>query len=328
MKSRMTIKEFAELIGVSTATVSRAFSGRGRINEETRQQIIARADEVGYRVNVHARTLGAGKSNLVALFYPSLEEEEPDYFISEIMQGVSQTLTRESKTLQIHPFTSGANNIGHCRDNILGGMYSGIIIVAGSRESEELRETAENHNIPYVIIGHMPGEPVNAVTFNNERGAELAGRYFRAIGRKKPAYVSGYLDKRKKSGFKKGLAELAENLYITGSGGSFRHGTQAYNLLMREHPNVDCVLCANDVLAMGLLRAAIENGRKVPEELAVIGFDDISMAGFYNPAISSISLHLYDIGETAVKLLCRVMNGEEISHPENIECDLILRESS
>ena len=68
MKSRMTIKEFAGLMGVSTATVSRAFSGRGRINEETRQEIIAKADEVGYRVNVHARTLGAGRSNLIALF--------------------------------------------------------------------------------------------------------------------------------------------------------------------------------------------------------------------------------------------------------------------
>ena len=244
------------------------------------------------------------------------------------MQGVSQTLNREDKTLQIHPLISGANDIGHCRDNILGGMYSGIIIVAGSKESEELRKTAESNNIPYIIIGHMSGEPANAVTFNNERGAELAGRYFRATGRKYPAYVSGYLDKRKKAGFQKGLDELSEKLYITGSGGSFRHGTQAYSLLMREYPEVDCVLCANDVLAMGLLRAAIENGCKVPEELAVIGFDDITMAGFYNPAISSISLHLYNIGETAVKLLSRVMAGEKISHPENIQCDLILRESS
>jgi LacI family transcriptional regulator len=324
----MTIKQFAEMLGVSTATVSRAFSGRGRISEKTRQEIIAKAEAVGYRVNIHARTLGAGRSNMVAMFYPSLEGEELDYFITEIMQGISKALNREDKTLQIHPFVSGSSDVSRCRDYILGGLYAGVIVVAGSKESRQLVETAQSGNIPYVVIGHMSGEHINAVTFDNERGAELAGRYFRATGRKHPAYVSGYLDMRKKAGFRKGLQHLAEELVVSGSGGSFRHGALAYEQLSKNHPQVDCVLCANDVLAMGLLRAAIDDGRKIPDDLAVIGFDDIQMASFYNPSISSITLRLFQIGETSVRLLTRMMNGEEIAHAEQIKCDLILRESS
>jgi DNA-binding LacI/PurR family transcriptional regulator len=328
MKSRMTIKDFAELLGVSTATVSRAFSGRGRISEKTRQTIVAKAEEVGYRVNIHARTLGAGRSNMVALFYPAFEGDEPDYFIGEIMQGVSQTLNREGRTLQIHPVITKSSDIERCRDYILGGLYAGIIVVAGSQESKNLVKTAKSNEIPYVVIGHMSGEHLNAVTFDNERGAELAGRYFKATGRKFPAYVSGYLDKRKKNGFQKGLEELSEKLIITGSGGSFKHGALAYEQLKREHPEVDCVLCANDVLAMGLLRAATDDKRNIPEELAVIGFDDIRMASYYNPSVSSITLRLFQIGEASVQLLSRLLEGEEVSHPEQIKCDLILRESS
>jgi len=102
-KKKLTIKEFAEILGVSTATVSRAFSSKGRISDKTRQSIIAKAEELGYRANIHARNLGGSNSSTIAMYYPELSSEEPDYFISEIIMGINSILSKNGKNLQINP---------------------------------------------------------------------------------------------------------------------------------------------------------------------------------------------------------------------------------
>lgn len=328
-QKRLNIKEFAELLGVSTATVSRAFSDSGRISEKTRQQIIAKAEEVGYRANIHASNLAGCRSNVISFFYPSIGYEQPDYFIIEIQLGLHGALQQSQLLLQTHPLPPGPNQkatLNIYRDYILSGGPAGMVIVAGSPDSIELVEIARSAGIPYIVVGHMSIEPKYTITFDNAEGALMAARYFVKTGRSHPAYVGGYLDKRKIKGFTAGLEALGDRLVLGSGGYTFNHGALAFRDLMRNHPETDCVLCANDVIAAGLMREAHEHGVKVPEKLAVIGFDDARFSRYLTPALSTVSLNMQQMGIRAIELLKQQFKGQEIN-AEYINCDLIIRES-
>jgi DNA-binding LacI/PurR family transcriptional regulator len=168
----------------------------------------------------------------------------------------------------------------------------------------------------------------NNVLYDNKHGAFLAGRYFKNTGRKYPAFIGGHLDEDKQNGLRDGLQLRSGEIVKVGSGFGFRHGYQALDFITENHPEVDCVLCANDAMAMGFIRAALACRIKIPQDIAVIGYDDIRPARYYSPALSSVTLKPYSIGETAALLLKRLIEGEKNIQTEIIECDLVVRESS
>jgi len=329
MFKRITIKEFSDQIGVSTATVSRAFSSSGRISEKTRRMIIAKAQELGYHANIHASSLAAHKSNVISFFYPSIGYDQPDYFIMEIQLGLHAALQQSGLLLQTHPLPPAPHQqatLTIYRDYILSGGPQGIIIVAGSPESVELVEMARAAQIPYSVIGHMGIEPQYTVTFDNAAGAEQAARYFVKTKRRHPAYIGGQLDKRKIRGFAQGLNIPPEQVLHLPGGYTFAHGAAAFRELIQNHPETDCLLCANDVIAVGAMRAAFEAGYVIPERLAVIGFDDARFSRFYQPALSSVSLNMQQLGSSAMNQLFQQFDGKEVK-AEFVTCDLIIRES-
>jgi DNA-binding LacI/PurR family transcriptional regulator len=322
----LNIRQFASKLGISTATVSRAFGTKGRISDDTRQMIKAKAEQLGYRANYHASNLISRKSHTVAFFYPPLIEGEPDYFITEIMFGVNTESSQQKMPLQIHSLYP--ESMDFCRDVILNGSISGVIVIEGSPESSEILKTAKSSGLPYVVIGHISEEKGNSVTFDNSRGAMLAGKHFRNCGKKKPAYVGGLSDKRKREGFMKGLGRLSSKLLLDSGGSTFLDGFKSFERILKTAPETDCVLCANDILAIGFIKAALAAGRKIPYDIAVIGFDDIRVSQYFSPALTTIRLHMDTIGEKSVQLLNRIMNGEKLKDDEKVECELIVRDSA
>lgn len=322
----MNIRQFALKLGISTATVSRAFGTKGRISDSTRRRIKTRAEQLGYRANYHASNLISRKSHTVAFFYPPLVKGEPDYFITEIMFGVNSESSRRKLPLQIHSLYP--ESMDFCRDVLLNGSISGIIVIAGTPESSEIAKTARASGLPYIEIGNMSGKKGNTVAFDNSRGAMLAGKHFMDCGRKKPAYVGGLSDKSKREGFKAGLGRFSSKVLIDGGGSTFLDGFNSFERVVRTAPDTDCVLCANDILAIGFIKAALAAGRKIPEEIAVIGFDDIRVSRYFAPALTTIRLHMDTLGEKSVRLLQRAMNGEKPEEGEKVDCELIVRDSA
>jgi LacI family transcriptional regulator, galactose operon repressor len=330
---KLTIKNFAEILGVSTATVSRAFSSKGRISDKTRQYIISKAKELGYRANIHARSLSTPDSSTIALYYPELNSEEPDYFIAEIMMGINSTLAQHGKNLQVNPLPLGTSDkiLSLCKDQILSGAIAGVIIFAGSKSSQELYNCAQSCNVPCVLAGsidNMNGVKNNNVTYDTRHGAFLAGRYLKNTGRKHPAYLGGHLDKNKQQGFRTGLEMPAGEIVKIRPGFGFRDGYQAMELIAEKHPETDCVLCATDAMAMGFIKAALDRKIKIPQDIAVISYDDTCAARYFTPALSSVRLKPFEVGKNAATILERIMNGEKNIQTELIECDLVVRESS
>ncbi|MCX6983384.1 MAG: LacI family DNA-binding transcriptional regulator [Lentisphaerae bacterium] len=325
-QQKLNIRQFALKLGISTATVSRAFGTKGRISDITRRMIKAKAEQMGYRANYHASNLIGRRTHTVAFFYPPLVKGEPDYFITEIVFGVNSESSRQKMPLQIHSLYP--ESMDFCKDVILNGSISGIIVIEGSPESSGIVKTAKSAGLPYIVIGNISGERGNTVTFDKARGAMLAGQHFRDCGRKKPAYIGGLSDKKKREGFKAGLGRLSSKLLIDNGGSTFLDGFNSFERIVKTAPETDCVLCANDILAIGFIKAALAAGRKIPDEIAVIGFDDIRVSQYFSPALTTIRLHMDTIGEKSVHLLQRVMDGEKLADGEKIDCELIVRDSA
>lgn len=331
MKKKLNIKEFSEKLGVSAATVSRAFSDKGRINEQTRLTIIRKARELGYHANIHASSLSGRLSDTVGFFYPAHNGKVPDYFIAEIQQALSNQLSLDNRHLAVYPVPAATDEsaISRLESMILGGAFGAVVIVAGSKNSDILMAGAEKNGIRHVVIGYMKGKNDNSVLFDNEHGAMLAGRYFAGTGRKHPAYITGHLDRRKRRGFIRGLgAELGDKLISLEGGGNFIYGTAAFRHIRENRLMVDCVLCANDLMAFGFIRAALDSNVAVPDDIAVIGFDDICVSRYFTPALSSVSLNLAQIGEQTAAMLSEQFSGTEKVVSRCVDCDLILRQSS
>jgi len=326
VKNRLTIKEFADQAGVSIATVSRAFTGNGRISDDTRKKILQLADRLGYSAGRPRGPYNDKTPPKIIFFYPEVYSDEPDYFIAEIALAIKRSITCEN-IFTITPFDENDDHvIDSAKLQMLDGSIAGAIIVAATPGARKLAKMAESCSLPYVIIGHVPGFDCNTVLYDNEYGAFLAGKYFRETGRKHPAYITGHLDSAKQAGFKRGFGN--SKILVIQGGAGFRFGTNALNYIRKNHPEVDCVLCANDILAMGLMKEAENKGIRIPKELAVIGFDDIAVSRYFHPAVSSVSLHLVKIGKTAVELLQKQLKGETHVQSEVVQCDLILRQST
>ena len=303
MRNRITIQEFAEKTGVSIATVSRAFTGNGRISLETRKRILNSAQKYGYFAGSRKLKSENDIPELV-FFYPEIYTGEPDYFISEITVNIKRHLGNEH-VFTVTPFDENDDHIiDSAKARMLSGSVAGVIVVAGTPGAGKLAGMAESCSVPYVLIGKIPGFDYNTVLHDNEYGAFLAGKYFRETGRRHPVYLSGHLDSAKRRGF------------------------NALNYIRAHYPEADCVLCATDIMAMGLLKEAEGRGVRIPADLAVIGFDDIAVSRFFTPALSSVSLHLGTIGKVAAELLERQLNGKTNLPPEVVSCDLILRQST
>jgi len=143
-KKRLTIKDFSKKLGVSTATVSRAFSTKGRISEKTRAYIHEKAIELGYRANAHARNLTLQKSDSIGYFYPSLITGEPDYFISEILMGINEAVSDLNMRLHIYPFAVTDGKLpNNYKTLIFDGSLAGVIIHGGTEEAL--------HTLPFLI---------------------------------------------------------------------------------------------------------------------------------------------------------------------------------
>lgn len=326
VKNRLTIKEFAGRAGVSIATVSRAFTGNGRISDKTRKKILQLADQLGYSAGRARGSRDCTTPPEIIFFYPEVYSDEPDYFIAEIELAIKRSIACEN-IFTVTPFDENDDHvIDSAKLRMLEGSIAGAIIVAATPGAKKLAKMAESCSLPYVIIGNIPGFESNSVLYDNEYGAFLAGKYFRETGRKHPAYITGHLDSAKQTGFKRGFGD--SNLLVIPGGAGFRFGTNALNYIRKNHPEVGCVLCANDILAMGLMKEAENKGIRIPRDLAVIGFDDIAVSRYFHPAISSVSLHLVKIGKTAVELLRKQFNGENHVQSEVVQCDLVLRQST
>ncbi|GAB2794921.1 LacI family DNA-binding transcriptional regulator [Amycolatopsis magusensis] len=331
-----TLRDVARVAGVSARTVSNVVNGYARVTEHTRQKVERALLEVNYRPNVLARNLARGRSGQIAVVVPYLDTP----YFSELLQAIIPPAREHGYNVLIDQ-TDG--DPAHERELISRGarafLFDGMILSPLGLAQEDLVEI--DPDLPLVILGERVSNGVfDHVGIDDVEASRAATAHLIGLGRRRVAaigdqpYPTGEAAQLRTRGYRRAHADAGlpvdESLIIPTPRFNRADGSGAMReLLAREDPP-DAVFCYSDLVALGALRAVLDHGLRVPEDIALIGYDDIEEGRYSNPTISTISPDKAAIATTAVERLVRRIASAEPPQGIEVRADhrLIAREST
>ncbi|MFF7096162.1 LacI family DNA-binding transcriptional regulator [Streptomyces rubradiris] len=322
-----TLEEVAAHAGVGRGTVSRVVNNAAGVRESTRQAVQQAIAELGYVPNLAARTLAGRRADAVALVVT-----EPDWrlfaepFFSEIVSSLGDALADTGMQLlltMVRSDTERKRFLEYAR----GGRVDGALLVS-VRADDTLPDMLAEARLPTVMLGRRSGdEHVSYVDADNAGGARSAVTHLLATGHKAIATITGPLDmyvaQSRLRGYRQALAAAGlstDESWIAESDFTEESGRRAMARLLERHPEIDAVLAASDTTAAGALMELRATGRRVPEDVAIIGFDDFPLAEQTEPRLTTVRQPLAEIGRAMVRLLL-----EELEEPAVAWRHVILR---
>jgi len=338
-RKRITIKDVAQAAGVSTQTVSRVMNKFSYVSEETRQRVEAVVDELGYRPSTLARSLIQQRSYTLGVVTFGLKYIGP----SRTLNGVADKADELGYMLLMKELDNFyINSIDDVIDSLLARQVDGIIWVApeiGNNHSW-LDERLEKIPVPVLFLAMEPREGISSVATDNYQGAVLAVQHLLECGKTKIGHISGPLtwweaDERKR-GWRDTLTKAgldASDQHCKEGNWSSASGEQAFIQLLEVFPDLDAVFVGNDQMALGVLRESHRKGIKIPEQLAIIGFDNIPESAYFYPSLTTISQDLQTLGEQSVQYIVEMIQARQgnqsvIAQSRFIQPTLIVREST
>jgi LacI family transcriptional regulator len=332
-RRRVTIREIADLAGVSIATVSRVVNGRDDVSNETRELVRRVIRERGYTTNQSARSLSAGRTGLVGVLVPLLH---PAYF-SGILAGAAEALYERDMRLLLSPTMHEHDREVSLLDRLLHGTTDGALLVLPEESSDELEQLLDE-GYRFVVVDPLErlDERVPAVSAAHASGADQAMRHLLGLGHRRIAVITGpngwVATEDRRRGYHAALAsagimpdpplEVEADFEIGGGAMAAKH------LLDLPDPPT-AIFAFNDNLAIGAVQAARAHGLRVPEELSIVGFDDVELATVVSPALTTIRQPLAEMGRMAVSMLARLLERSRIEtlHVE-LGTRLVVRDST
>lgn len=326
-----TIYEVSELAGVSLATVSRVMNHSGKVTAKTRQKVESAMKELGYRPNSIARSLASNRTNSVGVLIPVLGSP----FHGEMLSGMEAELRDAGKHVII---TAGHGEEPSEKAGIeflLSRNCDALILYVEAVDDKYLGELAREP-VPIVVIGrHLPGFEDYCINLDNELGGYLATKSALELGHSELAYISGPLRKddarERLKGHKRALNEYgiefkAKLLYE----GDFQEagGSKGMQELLRAGQPFSVVICANDEMAAGALGVARESGLEIPDDLSVIGFDNVFFTRYFRPQLSTIDYQVSTMGRMAARcVLSQVYGQKSLEVQTTFEPTVVMRSS-
>jgi DNA-binding LacI/PurR family transcriptional regulator len=300
--ARPVMADVARLAGVSHQTVSRVLNGHPNVREQTREDVLAAIRELGYRPNAAARTLVTGRTQALGVISFDTTLYGPASMLYGIERAAHPGYTVTITSLPAFDYRSMQEAV----DRFLGQRVEGIIVIASETSLlEALAGVATD--VPLVALGCGTRAPMDSVAIDNISGAFQATRYLLDLGHETVHYVGGpdsTLDAHERAeGWARALREARrpEPEIISGDW-SARSGYEIGHELARM-PEVTAIFCANDQMALGMLRALGEHGRQVPSAVSVVGFDDIPESAFFLPPLTTVRQDFGELGRQALRLL-------------------------
>jgi DNA-binding LacI/PurR family transcriptional regulator len=309
---RPTLEVVAARAGVSRSTVSRVINGEASVSEEFREIVLNAVNELGYVPNSAARSLATSRTDTIAIVAPEEQPQQPGP--AEFAQAAAAALERAGRQVRLlGPDAPGWQQM------------DGVLVVPGPG-ADRLLAAVERHGIPAVTYGRAAGSAVPYVAVDDAGGAALAVTHLRARGRRRIATITGPLGsltaQDRLSGYRQaieGRAMIALGDFTIGSGAA------ATRLLLEDDPDLDAVFAADDLMAIGALYALWEAGRRVPGDVAVVGFGDVAAAPYTIPPLTT--LRCQDQAATAVRLLLSAIDGAPASSVV-LPVELVIRASA
>ena len=331
MSRRPTVVEVADRAGVSIASVSRVLNGKSA-RPDTEDRVRTAVAELGYVPDATGRALKLGATLQVAFAVDDVGN--PVY--TEMMRGVEEGMAGSGARLLVSSTGHDPTDLVAVVRSLSRGYADGLII-SPLRRSPELVEALVNAPVPVVVVGDIgEGTPLDTVRTDSRKGVVLAYRHLVDTGRRRIAFVNGPADtapgRARREGYQQACAEagtVGEDIEVEDF--TVGAGESAWTILAgldaRRRP--DAVIAANDLLAFGVMRAAHNTRRRVPQQLAVVGIDDTQFARVFSPSLTSVSLGARVRGQQAARLLLDRMAAPQ-SPPRTVRVEprLVVRESS
>jgi len=324
-----TIRDVAKLAGVSVATISRVINQKGYVSKDTEDKIKECMLKLNYSPNSVARGLAGKETNTIALIIPDITNP----FFSAIASAVENTATKLGYTTFIgNSYSNGLKEMKYI--DVLKKRYvDGIIIATQQLGTDEIYELLGS-GIPVVSLDRANiSEDISSVYVDHYVGATMAVEHLLSIGCQRIAHISGpkhnVVSIERQRGYTDAMyeADSFNPEYLIEGDFSIESGLRMTEQLMRKHPEIDGIFTSNDLMAVGALKTLLRSGRKVPEDVALIGFDGIDIMGLVEPEISTVAQPIYEMGRQAVYQLVRQMEMKDNSQVQlqNLELQLIQR---
>jgi DNA-binding LacI/PurR family transcriptional regulator len=331
-KSRPTYAEIAKLAGVSEATVSRVLNGDTKVDNDRIAAVNLAVEKLGYKKHRAASALASGRTGLIAVVIDDDLSVFQDPFWGAITNGISRVLMEhEMQTLLlVAPLEKLDSPVAQYLQR---GEVDGAIFLQLHKDS--LIKLLAKQNLPLVVNGTPhTSNPFSYVDSDNAGGAFAAVRHLVEKGRKTIAMITGDLDntaaEQRLDGYLAACQDLGlpkvKGLVVEGDW-SREAGIQHAQKLMQKHPDLDAIFCSNDVMALGAIAAILEAGKSVPEDIAVIGFDDSYLAQNSHPGLTSVRQDIVGLGMEAANMILALVHGDEV-HSEILPCELVIRETA
>lgn len=334
-KKRYTIKDIAEQSGFSLSTVSLVMNNNPRISESTRQHVQQTIERLGYQPNRMARALAWRHSRTLAVLVPQLRHAFADVYFGEIVSGIYDKANKLGYKIMLE-----AARAEFVEDKEYLQLYEqkfvdGMMFIGANANHGFIAEFADGTR-PFILVNNYSKEyDLNYVVSNYRYGAWQAMQQLVRLGHRRIGFIAGGLSEIQTSRdiFESYQEVLAHHRlefdpkYVVDGWLTEEGGLKATEQLLRQSPDVTAVFALNDKMALGAIRKLNELGLRVPQDIAVVGFDDIPQASFAIPALTTVHQPLYEIGKLACERLVELIHGRTEPVQEVIPISLVVRES-
>ena len=331
----VTIYDIAREANVSPATVSRVLNRQGNVRDETAQKVLKIAKARKYSPNVMARSLRTKKTFLIGLIIPDIDNP----IFPAPVRGIQDVANQEDYSVIIHSTDENEQKEVETLRRLHAVGVDGLIINISESSSllvEEIRRL-RRESLPIVALGPWhPDLEIDCVSVDNEKGAYMATEHLLKLGYQKIAVVLGpgenISSRERFLGYKKAMEDycvkLSEEFVYEGN---FKMGSgyKAAKEMLNKSQRPEAIFCVNDVMALGAMTALQEEGVRIPEDIALIGFDDIELAGLARPSLTTVAQPKYETGKIAAELLFEQIKGSlSPGKYYTIEPKLVIRETT
>lgn len=332
--SRVTIADVASAAGVSKTAVSFAFNNPEKLGQATLERVLGIAHELGYTPHPAARALSMRRSGTIGVLIPQrLSTVFANPFLSELMQGLGELCEEHDLTMLLVPPLDGSLE-GAIRQASVDGFIS-----LGLSPDDQALEMLDRIGIPSVFVDSDASPNHPAVNVDDEGGARAAAQHVLDLGHREVAIIVlpptrahvGHTPAaaRRLAGYRAALDVAGSpEPYTVTAGVTMAAGARAFDGLPKGRRRPTAVLAMSDMAAIGLMAAAQAAGLTVPDDLSVVGYDDLPMAAWTNPALTTVRQPIVEKGRLAARLLIQRMKGRTVESPAPLGTSLVIRGST